>query len=101
MSQAPDGARIVVRFSTLQQATEEVQAVVQFMDEQLAQLDQYLAPLKARWQGDGGSAYAADQRNWDRAARDLNRVLARIPPALREARTAYAETEQQNARVWA
>ena len=101
MDQPDDDARILVRFATLQEATDEVQATVQFVEEQLARLDQYLAPLKQRWQGDGGSAYAAEQTSWDRAARDLNRVLGQVPPALRDARVAYARAEQQNVRVWA
>lgn len=96
-----DASLILVRFSTLQSASDEVQSAVQFVDEQLSQLDKYIADLKVKWKGDGASAYASKQDEWNRAARNLNQVLAKVTPALKKAHETYTQVEQQNKSVWA
>lgn len=96
-----DDSLIRVQYGTLEQATGDVQSAVNFMNQQLDALKQYLRDLKQLWQGEGGSFYKAEQRKWDQAAADLNQVLAMVPPAIREAEQIYSNTDRvQVAGLW-
>lgn len=93
MALGDDDSLIKVQYATLEQATSDVQSTVNFMNQQLDALYTYLKELKQMWQGKGGDYYRAEQQKWDKAAKDLNAVLAAVPPALREARSIYADTD--------
>jgi WXG100 family type VII secretion target len=100
MSQAPDDALIHVEYGTMQDATTNVQNTVNFTNQQLGDLKQYLASIKEMWQGDAGDMYRDLQAQWDKAAADLNQVLAQVPPELQNALQDYQANEKKLAGLW-
>jgi 6 kDa early secretory antigenic target len=89
--------QIAVTFAELQATQEQTQATVAGIAGSLADLKAYLAPMVATWQGAAASDYRVVQARWDRAAADLNDVLAAIGRALGAANEGFQATESQNA----
>lgn len=91
---------MLVTFETVAGAQSDTAATHAAIDNELAALKSYLAPLVATWTGQAASNYEALQKQWDTAAMDLNSVLNTISLALGTAHENYSGAESSNARVW-
>ena len=91
---------VLVTFDAIAQAQTDVTTTVASIDQQLADLKSYLAPIVASWKGQAFDQYQSLQQQWDNALTDLNTVLGQIGSALGEAHVNYLSTEQANASVW-
>lgn len=91
---------ILVTFGALQQAEGDIASTSSALNQELADLKAYLAPLVASWTGVASTDYQAKQREWDTAAADLNRILSQIGVAVGKAEQNYSQAESTNARMW-
>jgi WXG100 family type VII secretion target len=94
-------AGITVAFGTVAQAQGDVTNTVSRIDQQMADLRQFISPLVASWEGGASADYQVLQKRWDSAATDLNSVLAQIGRLLGQAHDGYRTTESANAATWA
>ena len=93
-------SEIKVTFGALEAARADVANTATRISGQLAELQRYLAPLVATWEGQAATEYRAKQRQWDTAAGDLAAVLAQIGVTLGAANESYLQVEKINADRW-
>jgi WXG100 family type VII secretion target len=87
---------LVVNFTALQKASADIQAALNSLHSQLAQLEQDAAPLVAGWDGAARQAYDIRQSKWQQAAADLATILRDIKRALDDSIVDYQNTEKRN-----
>jgi early secretory antigenic target protein ESAT-6 len=95
-----DHGHVLVTFGSLAEAAADTDAVANQIDQQLADLRAYLAPLVASWEGTASTDYQARQHRWDTAIGDLNLVLREMARAVRTANGNYQLAESSNAAMW-
>ncbi len=93
-------SEIRVAFGALEAARSDVAGTAGRISAQLDDLQRFLAPLVATWEGAAATQYRDAQRRWDAAAADLAAVLAQIGAALGTATDSYRQVEQANAARW-
>jgi 6 kDa early secretory antigenic target len=93
-------SEIKVTFGALEAARADVASTATRIAGQLAELERYLAPLVAGWEGQAATEYRAKQRRWDAAAADLATVLGQIGVALGAANESYQQVERSNTDRW-
>jgi 6 kDa early secretory antigenic target len=93
MSVATSGIR--VEFGAIGNAQGDVVKAVANIDQQMADLRQFIAPLVASWEGAASTTYQALQKRWDTTAADLNAVLGQIGRMLGTTQMAYTDTEKR------
>jgi WXG100 family type VII secretion target len=91
---------ILVSLAAVSEAAADTDAIAGQIEQQLADLKGYLAPMVAGWSGVASSDYQALQARWDTSAEDLNAVLRQIAGALRTAHGNYTEAETKNSSIW-
>lgn len=92
--------RILVTFGAIADAQADTASTYASLNQQLADLKSYLAPLVATWHGQASEQYNGYQRQWDTAAADLNSVLNTISSALGVSNDNYQQAESTNAAAW-
>ncbi|OLT13552.1 hypothetical protein BJF78_21730 [Pseudonocardia sp. CNS-139] len=93
-------AEIKVVFGALEAAQADVASTASRIAGRLADLERFVAPLAATWEGEAAAQYQVRQRQWDTAAADLAAVLSQIGVALGDAGARYRQTEKENASRW-
>jgi 6 kDa early secretory antigenic target len=93
-------SEIKVTFGALEATRADVTSTANRISGQLADLQRYLAPLVATWEGQAATEYRAKQRQWDTAAADLATVLGQIGVALDAANESYRQVERSNTERW-
>jgi 6 kDa early secretory antigenic target len=93
-------SEIKVTFGALAAARVDVGSAATRIAAQLADLERYLAPLVATWEGQAATEYLAKQRQWDTAAADLAAVLRQIGVTLEAANDRYMQLEKSNTERW-
>jgi early secretory antigenic target protein ESAT-6 len=93
-------SEIRVTFAALEAAQSDVTGVATRMTSRLEDLERFLAPLVATWDGQAAADYRVKQRQWDVAAANLAAVLGQIGVALATANESYRRVEQVNAARW-
>ena len=91
---------VFVTFGAVQQAAGDAKATAASLNQQLADLKSFLAPLVASWEGQAATDYNAKQKQWDEAQAALNGLLAQIGTALDTSHSNYTEAENKNASMW-
>lgn len=94
------GSETVVTFGALVNAESDIRATVGRVNQQLADLKTYLAPIVSTWEGAASADYRANQDQLDLASTELNSVLDRIGEAVGQALVNYQQTESTNASMW-
>jgi 6 kDa early secretory antigenic target len=92
--------QVVVNAQVLDEGASDTEALAGQIEQQLSDLQGYLAPLVASWTGEASSDYQALQQRWNTTAGDLHAVLREIAGALRTAAQAYVAGEHRNASMW-
>lgn len=91
---------MLVTFGAVAQAAGDAQTTSQSLNQQLADLQGYLAPLVASWEGQAAVDYQAKQKQWHDAQTALNGLLSKIGTALDTSHSNYTEAENKNASMW-
>lgn len=96
----PDMGIIQVGFDSLGTAQADIGQTSNKVNQQLADLKSFIAPMVAEWSGDAATHYQAKQREWDTAAADLNLILSNISKAVGLANADFQDGERNNAAIW-
>jgi WXG100 family type VII secretion target len=91
---------VLVTFGEIEAGRATVAATANNVQQTLDELEQFLAPLVATYTGAAAEAWQAKQAEWDRAAADLQQVLASIGVALGMANDNYRLAENANTARW-
>ena len=91
---------ILVNFSTVSNAAEEVRSTASRVQAQLDDLKAGVSRIAQSWEGKAQEGYQARQAEWDSSATDLHSVLTQIAGALDNAAQNYQATENKNASIW-
>lgn len=91
---------ILVNFSTVTQASQDVKATAGRIKQQLDDLEAMVKRVASTWEGAAQEGYQAKQRQWDQTAKHLHEVLMKISTALQNSADNYQSTEKSNANVW-
>jgi len=92
----PNDDLLVVNVAALQKASADIQAALNTIHNQIAQLERDAAPLVAGWSGEAREAYDVRQAKWQQAAGDLSNILRDIKQAIDESAADYQRTEHRN-----
>ncbi len=95
-----DSGHILVTFEANGAAQSDTAATYAAINTQLADLEAYLKPLVASWDGAARDAYQSYQLQWNQALTELNGVLNQISAALGTAHDNYQQAETANAGMW-
>ena len=93
-------SEIKVTFGALEAARLDITNTANRITGQLGELERYLAPLVATWEGEAATEYRVKQRQWDTAATDLAAVLGQIGVTLGAANERYRQAEKSNSDRW-
>jgi 6 kDa early secretory antigenic target len=86
---------LLVNFGSLQNAGGHINAAVNKLEADLADLDAAAQPLLTTWSGEAQAAYHQRQKIWTDAARDLKTILHSIKNAVEESAVNYQATEKR------
>lgn len=91
---------ILVEFGQIAQAASTISTQSKDIDQILDDIRSEVVRVLGTWEGEGSDMYKQSQEKWDRAAADLNSVLAAIGTAVQQAGDAYQQAEKQNVARW-
>ena len=91
---------IKVEFGQIAQAASTITTQSKEIDNVLDEIRAEVQRVLGSWDGEGSDTYKQSQEKWDRAAADLNAVLAAIGTAVQQAGEAYQAAEKQNVSRW-
>lgn len=88
---------IKVDFGQLSQAADDLGQASQKIQSELDELENFLKPLVAAWEGAAQEAYTAAQAEWDKAAQNMQEIAAKMGMAVSAANDSYQQGEKRNA----
>lgn len=86
---------LLVNWSSLANASQQIQSAVNKLDADLADLDSAGKKLLGTWSGEAQTAYHQRQTTWETSANDLKQILQSIKNAVDQAASGYQETEKR------
>ncbi|MCS4489584.1 WXG100 family type VII secretion target [Corynebacterium sp. ES2794-CONJ1] len=87
-------------FGEIEAASGDIQATSARINALLDALKSQIQPMVASWEGDSAAAYQHAQLQWDKAAAELNTVLATIAQTVRSGNDRMGEVNKQAASSW-
>jgi len=91
---------VLVTFGEIEAGRGNVATTANKVQQTLDELKQFLAPLVSTYTGAAAEGWQAKQAEWDKAAADIQQILASIGVALGTANDAYQQAEHSNAQRW-
>lgn len=88
---------IKVDFGQLSQAADDLGQAASKIQSELDELEGFLKPLVATWEGAAQEAYVAAQQEWDKAAQNMQEIAAKMGMAVSAANESYQQGEKRNA----
>ncbi|GAA4844252.1 WXG100 family type VII secretion target [Saccharopolyspora rosea] len=88
---------IKVDFGQLSQAADDLGKTASKIEQELDQLEQFLKPLIATWEGSAQEAYHRAQDEWNKAAHNMREIAAKMGMAVHAANEAFQQGEHRNA----
>lgn len=92
--------QIQVTFAEVANAASQISSAAKSVDQQLDDLRSKVTATLSGYEGDAATQYQAAQAKWDKAAADLQAVLAAIGTAVQQSGEAYEQSERMNAQRW-
>lgn len=92
--------QVVVTFGEIEAGRANVASTANNVQQTLDELKRFLAPLVSTYTGAAAEAWQQKQAEWDKAAADIQQVLAAIGVALGTANDAYQQAENANTARW-
>jgi early secretory antigenic target protein ESAT-6 len=89
---------IIVRFSALSKAAEDINKAITNMQSELDGLEKGIQPLLATWDGQAKEEYHTRQREWSSASADLTQLLTQIKAGVTKSAEIMQAREASNAR---
>ena len=90
-------SEIKVNFEQLGQAADDLHKTSTKIQQELDQLEQFLKPLVATWEGSAQQAYQAAQDEWDKAAQNMQETTAKMGMTVNTVKERYQSGEKSNA----
>ena len=90
-------SEIKVNFEQLGQAADDLHQTSTKIQQELDQLEQFLKPLVATWEGSAQQAYQAAQDEWDKAAQNMQETTAKMGMTVNTVKERYQAGEKSNA----
>jgi WXG100 family type VII secretion target len=87
---------IVVKFSALVKASEDIGKAISNMNSELDALEKGIQPLLSTWDGQAKDAYYARQAEWTSASKDLTQLLTQIKGAVSQSAEIMQAREKAN-----
>ena len=91
---------IKVGTDSVQHVEAQLSATLKKLQNRLDELDRQLGPIHSSWSGPAKAAYATDKIKWDKAADDMNLVLAQLKKAVGDAHETYVKLNSQTSRLF-
>jgi early secretory antigenic target protein ESAT-6 len=93
-----DGLR--VDHAGLDQAADDLMAVVDRIGARMGQLDAELGPLRSQWVGEAQQAYTIAKARWDGAIDEMRDVLRQASQQVAQANADYRAADARGARAF-
>lgn len=93
-------SQIKYQFSAIEGAAADISATSGRINQLLADLAAQIKPMVSTWEGEAASAYQAAQDKWDRAAEELNQVLATISRTVSQGNERMSDVNRRAAASW-
>ena len=93
-----DGLR--VDHHGLDQAADDLLAVVNRIDARLGRLDHEVAPLRSQWVGEAQQAYTVAKARWDGAIDEMRDLLRATAQQVAQANADYRAADARGARAF-
>lgn len=91
---------IKYQFGEIEAAAADINATSGRINALLDDLKSGLQPMVASWEGDSAAAYNEAQARWDKAAAELNTILATISKTVREGNDRMGDINRMAAASW-
>ncbi|APT93206.1 secretion protein [Corynebacterium phocae] len=91
---------IKYEFGAISAAAADINQTSSRINGLLGDLKSVIAPMTSTWEGESAAAYAEAQAKWDRAAQELNTVLATISSTVGEGNDRMADINRRAAASW-
>ena len=93
-----DGLKVV--HSGLDQAADDLMAIVGRIDARLQRLEQDLAPLRSAWIGEAQEAYSGAKLRWEAAVTEMRDLLRHTSQQVTQANSSYRAADARGARAF-
>lgn len=87
-------------FGEIEAAAGDIQSTSGRINSLLDNLKSHIQPMVTTWEGSSATAYMQAQQKWDRAAAELNTVLATIANTVRQGNDHMSEVNRMAAASW-
>jgi early secretory antigenic target protein ESAT-6 len=91
-------SEIVVKFSALAKASEDINKAIANMNSELDGLEKGIQPMLSTWDGAARDEYFRRQQEWSSASKDITQLLTQIKGAVMKSAEIMQAREQANAR---
>lgn len=91
---------IKYEFGAIQTAASDISSTSGRINNLLDDLKSLIQPMVSTWEGDSAVAYAQAQDKWDRAAAELNTVLATISQTVGQSNDRMSDVNRRAAASW-
>lgn len=93
-------SQIKYQFGAIASAAADINSTSARINGLLADLKSQLQPMISTWEGESAVAYQQAQDKWDRAAADLNEVLATISRTVADGNDRMSDINRRAAASW-
>ena len=87
-------------FGEIEATAGDIQSTSGRINSLLDGLKSQIQPMVSTWEGESATAYQDAQQRWDRAAAELNTILATISQAVRSGNDRMSEINRTAAASW-
>ncbi|QPK79591.1 WXG100 family type VII secretion target [Corynebacterium lizhenjunii] len=91
---------IKYEFGAISTAAADINSTSGRINGLLGDLKSVIAPMAATWEGESAAAYQQAQDKWDRAAAELNTVLATISRTVADSNDRMSDVNRRAAASW-
>ncbi|QGU02831.1 6 kDa early secretory antigenic target [Corynebacterium kalinowskii] len=91
---------IKYQFGEIEAAASDINSTSGRINALLDDLKAQLQPMVSTWEGEAAAAYGEAQTKWDKAAAELNTILATISKTVREGNDRMGDINRMAAASW-
>ncbi|MFZ2598729.1 WXG100 family type VII secretion target [Corynebacterium casei] len=93
-------SEIKYQFGAISNAAADINSTSSRINGLLDDLKGVIAPMAATWEGESAAAYNVAQAKWDKAAAELNTVLATISNTVSQSNDRMSDVNRRAAASW-
>lgn len=91
---------IKYEFGNIEAGATDINKSATAINSELDELKKMLQPLVSSWEGESATAYNEAQSKWDKAAKELNQILATISKSVDESNNRMSHINKVAANSW-